>query len=123
MLWFLRGLRRGVVTTRYPAGQLDRWTVALPSAPAFDPALLSDELAARLAAVCPSGALRHDPGTLVVDLGSCTGCGRCVEAGEGAVASSGHFLLAARHRPDLVKRIAIDAGADKQVSTPEERPA
>ena len=112
MLWFLRGLRRGIVTTRYPDA-IDDWTSTLPSAPAFRSALLTDLLAARLQAACPTGALRHDPGVLVVDLGSCTGCGRCITAGGGAVARSGEFLLSARRRDDLIKRIPINATTDK----------
>jgi hypothetical protein len=107
MLWFLRGLRRGIVTTRYPAGALDDWTRTLPSPPAFRPAALTGELADRLAAACPSGALRHERDLLVVDLGACTGCGHCIKVGGDAVTDSGEFLLAARRREDLIKRVPI----------------
>jgi hypothetical protein len=117
MLWFLRGLRRGVVTTHYPA-QLDEWTVALPSAPVFHSTLLTAELADRLQAACLSGALHRDDSTLVVDLGVCTGCGRCVEVGEGAVSRSGEFLLSTRHREDLIKRIPINHGPASSRPTP-----
>lgn len=106
MLWFLRGLRRGVVTTRYPAS-VDEWAVTLPSAPAFHSEQLSGELADRLQAACPTGALRHEPNVLVVDLGHCTGCGRCVQVSHGAVIDSGEFLLATRDRQALVKHIPI----------------
>ena len=35
-LWFIRGLRRGVVTTRYPA-RPDASAASLPTPPAFRP--------------------------------------------------------------------------------------
>ena len=34
-LWFLRGVRRGVVTTRYPT-EVDSWTAQLPTPPHSD---------------------------------------------------------------------------------------
>jgi ferredoxin len=109
MLWFLRGLRRGIVTTRYPAGTREPWTDTLPSAPAFRPALLTVELADRLQATCPSGALQRERDQLSVDLAACTGCGRCVAVGGDTVIASGEFLLAARRRSDLIKRVPIAA--------------
>jgi len=109
MLWFLRGLRKGVVTSHYPA-RPDPSTDGLPSPPAFRSDLLTAELADRLAAACPSGALRRDGADLVLDLGACTGCGRCNEVGGRAVAPSGAFELAARDRTTLLKRIPIGAG-------------
>lgn len=106
MLWFLRGLRRGVVTTRYPA-EIDAWTRALPTPPAFHSRRLSPELADRLAAACPAGALRREDAVLVVDLGGCTSCGRCAEVGGDAVQPSGALLIAADERDALVKRVPI----------------
>jgi ferredoxin-like protein FixX len=106
MLWFARGLLRRVVTTRYPR-RTDAWAAALPSPPAFDSARLTPELAARLVARCPNGSLAIDGGALVLDLGGCTGCGRCVAEGDGAVRPSGVFELASSERIGLVKRIPI----------------
>jgi hypothetical protein len=111
MLWFVRGLRRGVVTTRYPA-EVDAWTVTLPGPPAFHSRRLTRELADRLEQECPSRALRRDHGVLVVDLGACTACGRCLEIARGAARPSGATLLAAREREALVKRIPIRGGDD-----------
>lgn len=110
MLWFLRGLRRGVVTTRYPA-TIDPWTRALPSPPGFHSRLLTRELADRLQDACPARALWREDGVLVVDVGACTGCGRCVEVGGGAVRPSGAFLLATDRRDALRRRVPI-AGDD-----------
>lgn len=106
MLWFLRGLRRGVVTTRYPAS-VDAWTSALPSPPAFHSRRLTRELAGRLEDACPAGALWREDGALVVDLGACTGCGRCLAVDADAVRASGAFLLASQRRDGLRKRVPI----------------
>jgi ferredoxin-like protein FixX len=105
-LWFLRGLRRGVVTTRYPA-RPDSSAASLPTPPAFRAEALDRALADRLAALCPSGALRREGDVLVFDAGACTTCGRCQEAAGRAVTASGEFELAATSRAHLVKRIPL----------------
>jgi hypothetical protein len=109
-LWFLRGLRRGVVTTHYPA-RPDASAAALPSPPAFRPEALTRELADRLIAVCPSSALARNGDTLVFDVGACTACGRCREEAPGAVQTSGEFELAATDRAHLVKQIPLLGGS------------
>jgi hypothetical protein len=105
-LWTLRGLRRGVVTTRYPA-RPEPSAQLLPTPPAFRPQALTDELADRLAAVCPSHALARDGHALVFDVGACTACGRCRAEAPEATASSGEFELATTSRADLIKRIPL----------------
>lgn len=109
-LWFLRGLRRGVVTTDYPVTPLDPWAADLPSPPEFRPDLLTDALAEHLTQICPSHALRHRPGFLVYDVGVCTACGRCLAAAGQAARPSGEIELATRERTDLVKTIPIRGG-------------
>jgi flavoprotein len=104
--WFARGLRRGVVTTRYPA-RSDGSAVFLPTPPAFRPRQLTRQLADRLVAVCPSVALRRQDDVLIFDVGACTGCGRCAEAAPDAITPSGEFELATTARSALVKRIPI----------------
>jgi ferredoxin-like protein FixX len=108
MLWFLRGIRKGIVTTRYPAAR-DDWAESLPSPPRFRSDLLTPTLAERLAAACPTGALRRDGAELVLDLGGCACCGRCAEIGGEAVTPSCEFELASRDRDALLKRIPIGA--------------
>jgi hypothetical protein len=111
MLWFLRGLRRGVVTSRYPRqSERDAWARALPTPPRFDSELLTDELTQELVDVCPARAIGREYCALVLDLGRCTSCGRCLDVGGQAVAPSGVFELAARERADLIKRIPIRGG-------------
>jgi len=105
-LWFLRGLRRGVVTTRYPA-VVDPWAAKLPSPPVFVPEHLTAALADQLVALCPSNALAREGTHLVLDVGACSGCGRCLEAAGQAARPSGVFELAATSREHLVKRVPL----------------
>jgi ferredoxin len=105
-LWFIRGIRRGVVTTRYPA-RPDASARFLPAPPAFRPHALTRVTAGRLAAACPTGALRLDDRALVYDVGRCTACGRCAAEAPDAVQSSGEFELAATVRSGLIKRIPL----------------
>jgi Ni,Fe-hydrogenase III small subunit/ferredoxin len=88
-LWVLRGLRDGVVTTRWPKrpdGYADEWP---------GPATVHATHPARtagLAALCPTGAISvtDDPGGAVVrlDQGRCILCGRCVRQRPGVFAWS-----------------------------------
>ena len=105
-LWFLRGVRRGVVTTRYPA-RSEPSAAALPTPPAFRPDALTRTMADELTVICPSRALERAGDTLVFDVGACTACGRCREFVPGAVTASGEFELAATSRAHLVKRIPL----------------
>jgi hypothetical protein len=93
--WFARGLRRGVVTTRYPA-RPEPSAALLPTPPAFRPERLT------LAA-----ALRQSGHALIFDAGACTACGRCAQAAPGAVTCSGQWELASRSRAALVKTIGV----------------
>ncbi|MGH3155600.1 MAG: hypothetical protein ACRDNF_03345 [Streptosporangiaceae bacterium] len=102
----MRGLRRGVVTTRYPA-RPEASAAFLPTPPAFRADHLDAELADRLCTVCPSRALRRQGDMLIFDVGACTACGRCREIAPEAVTSSGEFELAATDRAHLIKRIAL----------------
>lgn len=107
MPWFFHGLRKGVVTTRYPV-VVDTWARGLPSPPTIDPRVMTGARADRLVSICPSRALRREGRELVLDLGACTGCGACF--GEG-VRPSGEFELASRSRQRLIKRIPIGGGS------------
>jgi hypothetical protein len=104
--WFLRGLRKGIVTTRYPRA-IDPWTQALPTPPAFRSDRLTSELANKLVESCPPQAMAREAGQLVVDLGACTACGRCLEVGGDALERSGVFELSSWRREQLIKRIPI----------------
>jgi Ni,Fe-hydrogenase III small subunit/ferredoxin len=80
-MWALRGLRNGVLTTRWPA-RPDEYAAAArgPATVLAGPAsaAVSGDEAARL---CPAGAIRADrSGGIRVDQGGCILCGRCVAA-------------------------------------------
>ncbi|MGH3493520.1 MAG: hypothetical protein ACRDRL_08185 [Sciscionella sp.] len=111
-LWFLRGLRRGVVTTRYPDAPADAWAQNLSTPPVFTADALTVAIADELAAVCPSGALRRDGAVLRYDVGACTACGRCLRVTAGVLRPSGEFELATRRREHLVKHIRLRGGSD-----------
>ncbi len=74
--WVLRGLRDGVVTTRWPArpdpyARTWRGPATVIGAAPDDPA--------GLAVLCPTGAIGQGPSQeLVLDTGRCVLCGRCV---------------------------------------------
>jgi Ni,Fe-hydrogenase III small subunit/ferredoxin len=77
MAWVLRGLRDGVVTSRYPRrpeGYGDGYMAAVS---VIDPPGASPDEG--LAALCPTGAIRVDD-RLRIDRGRCILCGRCVQA-------------------------------------------
>lgn len=77
--WFLRGLRNGVVTTRWPA-RPDDYFSGLPGAvEVLDAAseLAADELRA-IADGCETGAILTTGGRLRVDRGRCLMCGHCI---------------------------------------------
>jgi len=114
--WFYRGLRRGIATTRYPK-TVDPWTEGLAGPPSFHSRSLTVATADRLVAACPATALRRDERRLVVDLGRCTGCGRCIELGGSAVEPSHVFELATPERSALIKHVPIRGGDEGRDGT------
>ena len=81
MPWIFRGLRNGVVTTGWPKrpdAYFASWAgVATPLPGRVAP---SEAVAGAVCARCPTGAIHHAQRRLVVDQGSCIGCGLCVAA-------------------------------------------
>ncbi len=87
--WVLRGLRNGVVTTRWPDRPdpyADGWRgpaiVLDPHPGAAGPAGPAAEAAGRaaLASLCPTGAITTSAdGSVRLDQGRCILCGRCVD--------------------------------------------
>ena len=77
--WALRGLREGVVTTRWPGRPdpyADDWH---GPATVRDPARRTS--GRDLAGLCPTGAISPaGDGSLAIDQGRCVLCGRCVAA-------------------------------------------
>jgi Ni,Fe-hydrogenase III small subunit/ferredoxin len=75
-MWVLRGLRNGVVTTRWPAKPDDDAQGQRGPARVLDRSPASP---ADLPGLCPSGAISYSPDDGVrLDQGRCILCGRCV---------------------------------------------
>jgi Ni,Fe-hydrogenase III small subunit/ferredoxin len=83
-VWVLRGLRDGVVTTRWPA-KPDPYAEAWrgPARP-----LEQGERHTDLTGLCPTGAITVTDGVVRVDQGRCILCGRCVAERPGVFAWS-----------------------------------
>lgn len=92
-MWIFRGLRDGVVTTRWPA-RPDPYAdtlrgpatvTAQPGATTTEPTAatpvgIDGRTADGLADLCPSGAIRDEAGGVGIDQGRCIQCGLCVQA-------------------------------------------
>lgn len=96
--WLLRGLRHGIVTTRYPRRSEDappgfRGSVALLDR-AGAPAALTE--------LCPTGAIAVEDGAVSLDRGRCILCGACVAAEPERFAFVSGYETAARRRSALV---------------------
>jgi Ni,Fe-hydrogenase III small subunit/ferredoxin len=82
-MWALRGLRNGVLTTRWPAkpdgyAAATRGPATMAARPEPQP---SANGTARLDGLCPTGAItREVDGIIRLDQGRCIQCGRCVAA-------------------------------------------
>jgi Ni,Fe-hydrogenase III small subunit/formate hydrogenlyase subunit 6/NADH:ubiquinone oxidoreductase subunit I len=97
--WIARGLRSGIVTTRYPKR---------PEHPPADfrgrvDVLQTEHGASRIADICPTGAIGVDEtGHVSLDRGRCILCGLCVAAGPDRFAFAGNYETASRSRAGLV---------------------
>lgn len=98
--WILRGLRKGIVTTKYPArpepapdGFRGRVVVRYPEAGVK----AYEEL-------CPTGAIGvGDYGRITLDRARCVLCGACVAAAPDAFAFEADYRTASRRKPALVQ--------------------
>jgi len=82
-MWALRGLRNGVLTTRWPARPDDYAASTRGPATVLTPGGQASSQNGRpsLAELCPTGAISQDgQGTVSLDQGRCIQCGRCVAA-------------------------------------------
>jgi Ni,Fe-hydrogenase III small subunit/ferredoxin len=99
-VWVLRGLRNGVVTTRWP-----RRADACADG-SRGPARVLDSApdgAADLPGLCPTGAISYSPGEGIgLDQGRCIQCGRCVAARPDALTWSRGPAVASLARAALV---------------------
>jgi Ni,Fe-hydrogenase III small subunit len=101
--WFLRGLSRSRVTTRYPRGE-ERPPAGFRARALLEREAIGPADAAALAATCLPGALTATAtGGLQLDGSRCIGCGLCVAASQGrAVTIDPGYELATRSRERLL---------------------
>jgi Ni,Fe-hydrogenase III small subunit/ferredoxin len=80
MPWVFKGLRDGILTSRWPA-HADTYFDNFPAAISLigDTSAATSEGIARAAAACPTAAIAMEP-QLRLDRGRCILCGRCVDA-------------------------------------------
>jgi Ni,Fe-hydrogenase III small subunit/ferredoxin len=108
-MWLLRGLRDGVITTRWPA-RPDPYAAAVRGpATVLDayPADPGDADGERLDLLCPTGAISRAEGpagngSIRLDQGKCVQCGRCVAARPDVFGWSEGPVAAALWRSGLV---------------------
>jgi dissimilatory sulfite reductase (desulfoviridin) alpha/beta subunit len=80
-MWALRGLRNGVLTTRWPDRPDDYAAATRGPAAVLSEAEAGAISAAGLTSLCPVAAISQDqPGSVRVDQGRCIQCGRCIAA-------------------------------------------
>ncbi len=84
--------------------------------PDVQPAMLSTGLARRAVDACPTSALRLEQangGTqLVMDYGECTGCGDCVQVGQGAFRIAERLMHCGVARAGLIRRWDISGHSE-----------
>ncbi|HEY8745458.1 MAG TPA: 4Fe-4S binding protein [Chloroflexota bacterium] len=103
--WIWRGLRTGVLTTRYPAGcpqGADSLPPVFRGRPVIDQARWRAGAGDAAVAICPTQALQAAPEGLRLDLSRCIQCGLCAAVCPEAIQMRPDFELAARQQPDLV---------------------
>jgi len=84
--------------------------------PDVQPDLLTDEIARRVVAACPTAALKIDEAAgrthLVLNYGECIGCHRCVAAGSGAFRYAEKVAVCGVAKEGLIRRWDIQSRAE-----------
>jgi Ni,Fe-hydrogenase III small subunit/ferredoxin len=101
-MWIFRGLRNGLLTSRYPR-RSDPYADAFPAAVDV---LTPDADPAGLVELCPTGAIQPDPDGEVsrvkLDRGRCILCGTCVRTRPDVFGWSAGSQTASLHRQALI---------------------
>ena len=123
--WVRKGLRTGILTTRYPATR-DQMPAGFRGRPLIDPArCLAGQGCAACVDLCLPGALRLSPASngadkisseatqLTLDTGRCIMCGLCVHAcPAGALRMTEEYELAVTNQEDLRVTVSFAAHPD-----------
>ncbi|MGH2997735.1 MAG: ferredoxin, partial [Gaiellaceae bacterium] len=97
--WIVRGLRTGIVTSRYPKRPEHPPAGFRGHVDVLDP----EHGTARLEAICPTGAIRvANSGRVSLDRGRCILCGLCVAAEPDRFAFASGYETATRRRASLI---------------------
>jgi Ni,Fe-hydrogenase III small subunit len=91
--------------------------------PDVQPERLTADIASRVSAVCPTGALATEDhngrNCLRLSYGHCIGCGRCVEVGEGAMVPATRFRWTGVEKEQLTRRWDLSLRVEVTAHTPE----
>ena len=113
--WVARGLREGIVTSRYPARADDYGPSFRATATArvtAAGAASSGAVAADAERACPTGAISIEDGAPRLDRGRCIACGRCAEVAPEHFAFESSPEVAALRRDLLVVPERSESGAE-----------
>jgi Ni,Fe-hydrogenase III small subunit len=100
--WFLRGVSRRRITTRYPAAD-EPAPAAFRARAVLDPSATNPETARRAVAACLPAALSLDGrAALRLDAGRCIACGLCAEVDSALVMDPGYELASTSREALLV---------------------
>jgi Ni,Fe-hydrogenase III small subunit/ferredoxin len=104
LAWIARGLRKGIVTSRYPHATEPELEGFRGRVDVLDPDGANEDLEA----LCPTAAIRVDGGRLSLDRGRCVLCGACVEAAPERFRFSSAYETASRRRVGIVSGAAVE---------------
>lgn len=110
MAWIPRGIRDGIVTSRYPRevdgyGPEFRGSIEVSRSSATTSELVDASLA------CPTGAISIRDGEAALDRGACILCGRCTQLLPAVFQFSSNFEISTRQRGALVVPVMRESDA------------
>ena len=80
--------------------------------------MLTHNIAQRVVAACPTSALSYSNSRLSLDYGDCIGCGRCIEASEGALHAAEKLTRCGVSKHALVRTWNVEDGAELLADEP-----
>ena len=86
--------------------------------PDVDASKLTPAIAQRVVDACPTSALSLGNSQLALNYGECTGCGNCLEAGEGAFVAATKLRVCGGSKAALVRRWNIKTATEIMIDEP-----